>query len=259
MCRLAVRFHGSDHIWETDQTSSSVPCLQVKSSFCENETTVWLLSTLASSCTRLPVATEGGSNECDRKAASLALTWLSIPIPSNMESGLTSLLLKRHSMSLCLLQSQLSDTEFQDSPGGITVFMNPACPEIRIWSIKPGFALRDPPWIPLLFSNRNLYLLVLQSRGMDLVEILSFLFQLSFSTLGRVSAHLLVSSMLEAQWEGFGLCSFRIIQWRAWATPCWPSCSTYGSLDWSFRERWGIPQSTLVEPTHSNQSYVLDR
>lgn len=28
---------------------------------------------------------------------------------------------------------------------------------------------------------------LLQTRGMDLVEILSFLFQLSFSTLGRVS------------------------------------------------------------------------
>lgn len=37
-----------------------------------------------------------------------------------------------------------------------------------------------------------IYLLLfglLQSRGMDLVEILSFLFQLSFSTLGRVSIH----------------------------------------------------------------------
>lgn len=41
--------------------------------------------------------------------------------------------------------------------------------------------------------------LVLQSRGMDLVEILSFLFQLSFSTLGRVSAPLLVLSMVEAE------------------------------------------------------------
>lgn len=85
---------------------------------------------------------------------------------------------------------------------------------------------------------------------MDLVEILSFLFQLSFSTLGRVSAQLLVPSMLEAEWEGFGLCSCRIIQWRAWATHCWPSCSTYGSLDLSFRERWGIPRPTLEEPTH---------
>lgn len=93
---------------------------------------------------------------------------------------------------------------------------------------------------------------------MDLVEILSFLFQLSFSTLGRVSAHLLVSSMLDAEWEGFGLCSFRIIQWRAWATHCWPSCSTYGSLDLSFRERWGIPWSTLVEPKHTNQSHALN-
>lgn len=35
-------------------------------------------------------------------------------------------------------------------------------------------------------------LLSLQSRGMDLVEILSFLFQLSFSTLGRVSARVLL-------------------------------------------------------------------
>lgn len=45
--------------------------------------------------------------------------------------------------------------------------------------------------------------LVLQSRGMDLVEILSFLFQLSFSTLGRVSAPLLVLSTVEAE-PGFG-------------------------------------------------------
>ncbi|RXM91972.1 General transcription factor IIH subunit 4 [Acipenser ruthenus] len=39
-----------------------------------------------------------------------------------------------------------------------------------------------------------LFLVVLQSRGMDLVEILSFLFQLSFSTLGRVILHFMVGS-----------------------------------------------------------------
>lgn len=37
----------------------------------------------------------------------------------------------------------------------------------------------------------------LQSRGMDLVEILSFLFQLSFSTLGRVSARVLLPCCCE--------------------------------------------------------------
>lgn len=30
----------------------------------------------------------------------------------------------------------------------------------------------------------------------------------------------------------------RITQWRAWASHCSPSCSTWESLDWSFRGRW---------------------
>lgn len=53
----------------------------------------------------------------------------------------------------------------------------------------------------LIYSHFTLC--ALQSRGMDLVEILSFLFQLSFSTLGRVSAQQLASV-----W--FAICLFLI-------------------------------------------------
>lgn len=42
--------------------------------------------------------------------------------------------------------------------------------------------------VNVIFFYTISYSFLLQSRGMDLVEILSFLFQLSFSTLGRVSA-----------------------------------------------------------------------
>lgn len=101
---LSVRSHGYNHIWDTDQTCSSVPCLEIKPSFCQNETTVWLFWTLASSCTGLPIATECGSNSCE--------VW-----------------------SCVCWQSQLSaNTEFQNSPSSITMFLNPVWPEIRIWS-----------------------------------------------------------------------------------------------------------------------------
>lgn len=83
-----------------------------------------------------------------------------------------------------------------------------------IWLIQPRYpAMETHCWelawdqmtsdlLELGFPAESLCL-VLQSRGMDLVEILSFLFQLSFSTLGRVSAPLLVLSLAE---PGFWPC-----------------------------------------------------
>ena len=67
-----------------------------------------------------------------------------------------------------------------------TFFTETKCFQVRFLFVHAGYYLkirceRTCPYLYFL-------LCVLQSRGMDLVEILSFLFQLSFSTLGRVSA-----------------------------------------------------------------------
>ena len=40
----------------------------------------------------------------------------------------------------------------------------------------------------------------------------------------------------------------RITRWRAWATRCSPSCSTWGSSDWCSRGRWGSIHYHCVRP-----------